>query len=211
MPLHLTYYSSPYTQSKVLVMALNDITNIPNASRSPRTTSVHVRVLKEFGPSKRNAQDDSESASQRRAAGHTNVDLWVEGRLYPTDPALLLHPTFHNLSTFLQYVGRGEQGLLGYCKRLSLNDSNRLQCLWHQYQTLYSSHNHLQQRVLVFENEEQVLKNEIKEKDAKVSKLENTIALFKELGARERKRSLSSIETLAPTGGARKRRVMATR
>ena len=170
-------------------------------------------MLKEFAPSKRNGQDDSESTSRRRAAGQTNVDLWVDGRLYPKDPAVQYHPTFHNLSTFLQYVGRGEQGLLGYCKRLSMNETNTFQCLMHQYQTLYSNHYHIQQRLLESEKEEEVLKNVIKEKDTKLSKLENTIALLEEtpLGARERKRCLSSIETLAPKGGARKRRVMATR
>ena len=193
-------------------MELNDITNIPITSRSPRTMSVHVRLLKAFAPSKRNVQDE-ESKSGRRATGHTNVDLWVEGCLYPNDSIVQYPPMFHNLSTFLQYVGRGEQGLLGYCKRLSTNDTNRLQCLMSQYQTLYTNHHHLQQRILESEKEEEVLKNAIKEKDEQVSKLENTIALLKEtpLGARERKRAFSSIETLAPKGGARKRRVMATR
>jgi hypothetical protein len=192
-------------------MELNDITNLP--SRSSRTTSIHVRVLKEFAPSRLNSLDDSESKSRHRAAGHTNVDLWVDGCLYPNDPAVQFHPTFHNLSSFLQYVGRGEQGLLGYCKRLSMNDSHRLQCLTQQYQALFSHQYHLQQRLLESEKEVQVLKNAIEEKDAKTSKLEVSIAQMKEtpLGARERKRGLSSIETLAPKGGARKRRVMATR
>ena len=169
-------------------MELNDITNIPIPLRSSRTTSVHLCLPKEFAPSIQNVQDE-ESKSGRRAAGHTNVDLWVEGRLYPKDPAVQYPPTFFNLNTFLQYVGRGEQGVLGYCKRLSLNATDGLESIMRQYQILYSNHYHLQQRILESEKEKESLKNAIKEKDEKLSKLKNTSTLLKEtpLGARERK------------------------
>ena len=52
-----------------------------------------------------------------------------------------------------------------------------------------------------------------KEKTNTIVQLQNTIQRMKEtpLGARECKQIFSSIETLAPDGGARKRRVLATR
>ena len=82
-----------------------------------------------------------------------------------------------------------------------------------QYQILYSDRSHLQQRTLELEKEDEALKSAIKEKDEKLSNLKSTIAQLKDtpLGVRECKQSISSIETLAPKGGALKRRVMAAR
>ena len=59
---------------------------------------------------------------------------------------------------------------------------------------------------------EEVLK-EIEKKNAKINKLEDTIERLKATpnGAPERKKSLSSIETLALKGGARKKRIRATK
>ena len=58
----------------------------------------------------------------------------------------------------------------------------------------------------------EVLK-EIEKKNAKINKLEDTIKRLKATpnGARERKKSLSSIETLALKGGACKKRIQATK
>lgn len=193
-------------------MELNDITNLPSMARSsrPETESVHIRLPKEFAPSKRN---DLHTTQQRRSAGHTNVDLWVDGCLYPNDPLGNVYPTFNTLPTFLQYVGRGEQGLLGYCKRLSTIGAHSVQWWMHQHQVLLHNIATLQQRIIHLEKEAQTLQQHVEDKDGEFEKLQDTISRLKEtpLGARERKRRFSAIETLAPKGGARKRRVSATR
>ena len=184
-------------------MVLSNITNIPTSSHR-QTCSVRVSLLEEYAPTK---HTDPQNLSERRAAGQKHVDLWVDGRLYPNDPVAHYHPTFHNLSTFLQFVGRGENGLLGYCKRLSTHESERL------YRHFYAMSNHFQHKAHVSEQLVQELKESISTKDMEISKLQDSIASMKRtpLGSRERKRILSSIETLAPNGGARKRRVMATK
>ena len=73
--------------------------------------------------------------------------------------------------------------------------------------------NHFQHKAHVFEQLVQELKESISTKDMEISKLQDSIGSMKRtpLGSRERKRILSSIETLAPNGGAYKRRVMATK
>ena len=126
--------------------------------------------------------------------------------LYPKDPAAHYHPTFYNLSTFLQFVGRGENGLLGYCKQLSTHEREKL------YRHFHAMSSHFLHKVHVFEQLVQELKELISKKDMEISKLEDNITNMKRtpLGSRER-RVLSSIETLAPNVGARKRRVMATK
>ena len=194
-------------------MELNDITNTPLSLRSSRTTSVHVRLPTEYAPCLRNVAEDEDSRNGRRAAGHTNIDLWVDGRLYPKDPNVQFPPTFYNLNSFLQYVGRGEKGLLGYCKRLSSNTTDAFDVILRQYQILYADRSCLQQQMLELQKEDEALKCTIKEKDLHLSKLASTIAHMKDtpLGVRLRKRNISSIESLAPKGGALKRRVMATR
>ena len=132
------------------------------------------------------------------------MDLWVDGCLYPNDPMVNVRPIFNNLPTFLQYVGRGEQGLLGYCKRLSTAGAHGVQWWMHQHQLLTHNTATLQQRVVQVENNAQSLKQQVEEKESKITKLEDTIVHLKKtpLGARECKRSFLAIETLAPKGGA---------
>lgn len=193
-------------------MVLNDITNHAPPTRTNSTTSVHIRLPVEFAP-KGTRVNDHRSLLQRRAEGDTNVDLWVDGHLYPSDPMHSYHPTFNNLSTFLQFVGRGETGLLGYCKRLSMHANDNLQWWIHQCQGLQQHIMSQQNNLASLESEVATLKEEMEKKDANISKLGNIITQLKRtpLGARQRKRPFASVEALAHRGGARKRRVMATR
>ena len=57
-----------------------------------------------------------------RNSGSTNIDLWVDGGIYPTDPLTGVPPPFRNTKSCLEFVCHGECGLLGYTKRLA--DSN---------------------------------------------------------------------------------------
>ena len=176
-------------------------------------SSVRVSLLEEYAPSKHTDSNDLQTLSDRRAAGQKHVDLWVDGRLYPNDPAVHYHPIFHNLSTFLQFLGRGEHGLLGYCKRLSTHESVKLQELYKHLHGMNSTIHHYQHKLDASEQLVGELKEVLLKKDAEVSKLRDNITNLKAtpFGSRERKRGLSSIETLAPRSGALKRRVTATR
>jgi predicted nucleic acid-binding Zn-ribbon protein len=59
-----------------------------------------------------------------RASGATNMDLWLDGNLYPTDPLTRKPPQFGTLKSCLEFLCHGESGLLGYTKRLvSTNDA----------------------------------------------------------------------------------------
>ncbi len=122
-------------------MALSNITNIPTTSHR-RMSSVRVSLLEEYVPTKHTDPKDPQTLSGHRAAGQKHVDLWVDGRLYPNDPTAHYHPIFHNLSTFLQFVGRGEHGLLGYCKILSTHESGKLQELYKHFHGMNSTMHH---------------------------------------------------------------------
>lgn len=101
--------------------ALQDVTNTSGVSRK-RFVDVHVRVPEEYACCKRDYSKESLAhhiCHAQRLEGKKNVDLWVDGCLYPLDPPFQASPPFRDLSSFLQFVGEGEKGLLGYCKRLS--------------------------------------------------------------------------------------------
>ena len=58
------------------------------------------------------------SFARRRARGKTHIDLWTDGALYPEDPATKCAPEFRNLKQILQFICHGDDGLLGYTRRL---------------------------------------------------------------------------------------------
>ena len=55
----------------------------------------------------------------KRKAGDTNIDLWLDGSIYPPDPSTEIPPTFRTLKSFLEFVCHGQAGLLGYVERLA--------------------------------------------------------------------------------------------
>ena len=55
----------------------------------------------------------------KHRAGDTNIDLWLDGAIYPTDPSTGMPPPFRTLKAFLEFVCHGQAGLLGYVERLS--------------------------------------------------------------------------------------------
>lgn len=77
-------------------MVLDDIINVPSSSRSSHTTRVQICMLKGFAPITPNNKGILEPIIAHRVASHTNVDLWVDGQLYPMDPVTHHNPTFHN-------------------------------------------------------------------------------------------------------------------
>lgn len=87
----------------------------------------------------------------RRAVGENHIDLWVDGKLYPNDPASDCPPKFETIKEYLEFLCEGESGMLGYTKRLKVEGNRR-----------YSSTNvdslercvaDLQSRVITYEND----------------------------------------------------------
>jgi hypothetical protein len=55
----------------------------------------------------------------KRKAGDTNIDLWLDGSIYPQDPSTGHPPAFRTLKEFLEFVCHGQAGLLGYVEKLA--------------------------------------------------------------------------------------------
>ena len=195
------------------MMPLRDISNDLPVPSSTRSTNVNLRLPIEFAPTKKNDENASQPAFVRRSRGETNVDLWLDGGLYPKDPLVGCHPTFHTLPSLIKYVGEGEHGLLGYCKRLDSNHACALAWFRQQCQVLHTHSTHLQQQLHFIEKQVKDLKEEMKARETEVTKLQVTMKHLKDtpFGMRERKRVFFSIESLASNGGACKKWIMATR
>ena len=52
---------------------------------------------------------------QLQMQGNKAIDLWTDGSLYPMDPHSSAPPSFHNITSLLQFIGDGFNDLLGYC------------------------------------------------------------------------------------------------
>jgi hypothetical protein len=62
---------------------------------------------------------------ERRSAGDTNLDLWLDGSIYPINVQTGKHPRFNSLKDLIEFVGDGESGLFGYINSLvAQNDSH---------------------------------------------------------------------------------------
>ena len=44
----------------------------------------------------------------RKATGDNNIDLWIDGSIYPQDPAIGLSPSFKNVKEFMEFTCHGE-------------------------------------------------------------------------------------------------------
>ena len=141
------------------------------------------------------------------------MDLWVQGDLYPNDPSSDYPPSFSDILSFLQFIGEGENGLLGYYKRLNMSDVNTMKFLHAHLQSLYTNLNDTRSSLPSAQNHILQLKDQAKAKETQVERLKDTISRMKStpMGAREHKRPFTDIQALAMHGGARKRRVLATR
>ena len=54
----------------------------------------------------------------KRKARDTNIDLWLDGSIYPMDPSIGMPPPFKTLKAFLEFVCHEQANLLGYVKKL---------------------------------------------------------------------------------------------
>jgi hypothetical protein len=100
-------------------MALRDVTNLSS------NYFVQIQLEVKYAPLIRcrkslQEQVPKSSFSERREAGETNIDLWIDGRLYPVDPSTESPPPFRTTKQYLEFLCHGEMDMLGYTKRLKL-------------------------------------------------------------------------------------------
>ena len=55
----------------------------------------------------------------KHKARDTNIDLWLDGSIYPMDPSIGMPPPFKTLKAFLEFVCHEQANLLGYVKKLA--------------------------------------------------------------------------------------------
>lgn len=108
-------------QFQNFVMALSEITNTVEVA-GPYT--LNVSLAPRFSPLIKRGRPLHEQVPRRefcahRSAGATNIDLWVDGEIYPRDPCTRVSPTFRTIKQCLEFICLGEDGLLGFCKRLA--------------------------------------------------------------------------------------------
>lgn len=111
-------------------MVLEDVTNF-RARQEVYTTSTilpsQYRPLIERGKSLASQTPRSEFPAKRKA-GATNIDLWLDGSVYPTNPVTQLLPPFRDMKSMLCFIGDGVNSLLGYVTALQSAHENGLQC-----------------------------------------------------------------------------------
>jgi hypothetical protein len=100
-------------------MALRDVTNLSSNYIAQIQLEVKYAPLIRRGKSLQE-QVPKSSFSKRREAGETNIDLWIDGLLYPVDPSTESPPPFRTTKQYLEFLYHGEMGMLGYTKRLKL-------------------------------------------------------------------------------------------
>jgi hypothetical protein len=64
--------------------------------------------------------------AEKRRNCDWNIDLWLDGSLYPIDPRSGKRPRIDSPSSLLEFVGDGENDLLGYIKSLESNSSGSM-------------------------------------------------------------------------------------
>ena len=69
-----------------------------------------------------NKKLDREGLSELHILGCKHIGLWNTGGLYPLDPLIGGPLTFHNVSSFLEFVGDDHKGQLGYYNCIGHND-----------------------------------------------------------------------------------------
>ena len=155
-------------------MALREVTNIQH-STTMKKKDLHVHILNEYAPTK-NESLSTQERQTRRQQGHTNLDLWVHRDLYPNDLSSHHPPSFFDIPSFLQFIGEGENGLLGYCKRLNMSDVNTVTFSHAHLQSLYTNLDDTQSSLQSAQSHILQLEDQTKAKEKQLEKLKDTIS-----------------------------------
>lgn len=195
---------------------------------------MHVDLEAEYATLRSAHYTGNVSHDYLRMQGLKAIDLWTDGNLYPFDPITGAAPPFRNITQLMRFVGDGFNGLLGYCERLHtahlhvLARTQELQCSLSLLQESSKvDKDKLSQRVNELTKELAEQKRRFEERVQKIDQVaDNYIRLrhstrnlrrrvdhFTHLpmGYNARQRKRKAVGLLAKHGGARKRRVKATR
>ena len=106
-------------------MAFREVTNLPPYKAQATLDAKYAPVIQrgKF----LHEQASKSTFPQRREAGHKNLDLWLDGSLYPRDPETRKHLRLNCLKDLLEFLGEGENGLLGYVRSVEANCGNSLE------------------------------------------------------------------------------------
>ena len=136
-----------------------------------------------------------------RKGGLQHIDLWCDGRIYPTCVIKNSTPPFSNPTTLLKFVGDGINGLYGY-----------VSAKWIIYKSLY-----LQEEAIRRQDKiecvalKQLLENEKEEHKKTRAMLLKARRKSTVLGERLRNRKIRNIAELKAGSGGCKRRIQKAR
>ena len=118
-----------------LVSTTIDTTQVrESALCRPDVYHLHVELNWDYEPLCKHNKHNTISKPLKNSykfQGHKNIDLWVDGKLYPIDSLHKSTPPFRDVTSLLQFVGDGYHGLLGYT--LSLEAQHRAIKLEHDF------------------------------------------------------------------------------
>ena len=168
--------------------------NIKLSPEYATTRSLNQRVLR-----------DVEEANKLRMEGKKHIDLWIDGSIYPRDPLTGRYPAFASIHDLVRFVGDGDNGLFGYCSRLSKSGSEHVNHLFYLNTLLRN----FQTQVIELQAE----KKELEESNKILNSSNQRLRALKTtpIGFRERIRQLKQINNLSGTCGGRKRRMKLAR
>lgn len=64
---------------------------------------------------------------EKRKAGESHLDLWLDGSIYPVDPRTGKRPKLNCLKGLLEFVGDGSDGFMGYINSLQSRPSETIE------------------------------------------------------------------------------------
>ena len=180
-------------------------------------------MFKRTAHSKENHEAMEKMKQQHRAMGAKNVDLWVEGSIYPADPLTCHPPIFSGLTSFIKWVCAGQQGLWGYTLRLSSQVHNVWMSMQSRLAMQQAKVAQLTSAIQLKDAECMQLQNVIDDINVKYAEVESQIDTLSvhnrrmqkkldkvtAMGPRERLRTLKPLEKLTIGGGQWKRCVRA--
>lgn len=163
---------------------------------------LHIDLSREYEPlCKKNKEHTISEASKEnlRAEGKKSVDLWVDGRMYPKHPITGSTPPFKDITSLVNYVGDGHDGLYGYTRHLAArNDILQL-----ERDIVHKENHRFNQTVTHYA---QILKGNTET----ITKLTQQLREKETaLGRRQREKRLRDIEQLKVGSGGLKKRVRA--
>lgn len=137
-----------------------------------------------------------------RLQGKKNIDLWMDGNIYPKHPASNSAPPFRDITSFVNYLGDGYRGFHGYTRHLeAVSDTLQLEKDLLAKENLQLRHT-LDLCNQKLESNEKIIQD--LERDKENLRQKQTL-----LGLRKRERKLKDIDQLKIGCGGTKKRINA--